>query len=100
MLPTVENIHICIYYSPSPASFLPFYCAAGVGSRLQLTAVPCTVQEQLLFLGVKLKDYGDVGTCWLLEPQTMPDLGWNLSAAADKRGRLALAEGSKGGVRF
>lgn len=26
----------------------------------------------------------------------MLDLGWNLSAAADKRDRLALAEGSKG----
>lgn len=26
----------------------------------------------------------------------MLDLGWNLSAAADKKGRLALAKGSKG----
>lgn len=36
-----------------------------------------------------------MGTCWLLEMETMLDLGWNLSAAADKGGRLEGGEGSE-----
>lgn len=35
-----------------------------------------------------------MGTCWLLEMETMLDLGWNLSAAADKGGRMERGQGS------
>lgn len=34
-----------------------------------------------------------MGTCWLLQMETMLDLGWNLSAAADKGGRLERGRG-------
>lgn len=42
-----------------------------------------------------------MGTCWLLGAKTRLDLGWNLSAAADKgAGFCTRPWGQRGGARF
>lgn len=38
-----------------------------------------------------------MGTCWLLGAKTRLDLGWNLSAAADKGAGFCTRRGVKGG---